>query len=336
MTIRVGINGFGRIGRQVLKALKERHGGTIDVVAFNDLGDLPTMAHLFKHDSNYGAFRGTVEVRENGLVIDGDEIQAFSQKDPAAIPWGDLGVDIVVESTGIFTSRDKAGLHLQGGAKRVIISAPAKGEVDKTFVIGVNDQDFDPAKHFVVSNASCTTNCLAPAAKVLHDAFRIKDGVMTTIHSYTQDQNLLDAPHRDLRRARNAATNIIPTSTGAAQAVALVIPDLKGKFTGIAIRVPTPVGSVTDFVCEVEQDVTTESVHAAFEAAANGPLKGILKFSHDPLVSSDIVGDPHSSIVDAENTFAYSGNKIKLLTWYDNEWGYSSRTADLVAIMGGK
>lgn len=334
MAIRVGINGFGRIGRQVLKALKERYPGEIEVVAFNDLGDLATMAHLFKYDSNYGVYKGTVEVGEGALIIDGDEIKALTERNPAEIPWGDLGVEIVVESTGIFRSREKVAAHLQGGAKRAIISAPAKGEVDATFVMGVNHKSYDPSKHFVVSNASCTTNCLAPAAKVLHDAFGIKDGVMTTIHSYTSDQRLLDAPHEDLRRARNAATNIVPTSTGAAQAVALVIPELKGKFTGIAVRVPTPTGSLTDFVCEVEKNTSTEEVHAAFEAAANGELKGILEFSHEPLVSSDIVGNPHSAIVDADNTMVFHGNKIKLLAWYDNEWGYSCRTADLVKVMG--
>ena len=336
MTIKGGVNGFGRIGRQVVKALRERHGNDVDIVAFNDLGDLQTMAHLFRYDSNYGPYQGTVEVKEDALIIDGDEIKAFSQRDPAAIPWGDLGVEIVVESTGIFRDKEKVGLHLKGGAKRVIISAPAKGDVDKTFVIGVNDKEYDPNKHFIVSNASCTTNCLAPAAKVLHDAFGIKDGVMTTIHAYTNDQAILDAPHSDLRRARNAATNIIPTSSGAAQAVALVIPALKGKFKGIAVRVPVPVGSLVDFVAELEKDVTTEAIHAAFEDAANGALKGILQFSREPLVSSDIVGNPHSSIVDAENTIAYGGNKVKLLTWYDNEWGYSCRTADLVKIMGSK
>lgn len=337
MAIRVGINGFGRIGRQVLKALKERHGGEVDIVAFNDLGNLETMAHLFRFDSNYGPYQGKVEVKEGALVIDGDEIKALSVRKPEELPWGDLGVDIVVESTGIFRSREQAGLHLKGGAKRVIISAPAKGEVDKTFVIGVNEKDFDPAKHFVVSNASCTTNCLAPAAKVLNDSFGIKDGIMTTIHSYTNDQAVLDAPHEDLRRARNAATNLIPTSTGAAQAVALVIPELKGKFSGVSVRVPTPVGSLTDFVAEVNKEVTTESLHAAFIAAAEGPMKGILQFSTDPLVSRDIVGNPHSCIIDAENTFAYAGNhKIKLFAWYDNEWGYSCRTADLVALIGNK
>jgi glyceraldehyde 3-phosphate dehydrogenase len=336
MTIRVGINGFGRIGRQVVRALKERHGSAVDVVAFNDLGDLPTMAHLFRYDSNYGPYPGKVEVKEGALVIDGDEIKALTERDPAAIPWGDLGVEVVVESTGIFRSREKAGLHLQGGAKRVIVSAPGKGEMDATFVMGVNHQTFDPSKHFVVSNASCTTNCLAPAAKVLYESFGIKDGMMTTIHGYTNDQRILDAPHSDLRRARNAATNIIPTETGAAKAVALVIPALKGKFHGIAVRVPVPVGSLVDFVAELERDVTTEEVHAAFQTAAEGSLKGILQFTHDPIVSADIVGNSHSSIVDAEYTMAYAGNKVKLLAWYDNEWGYSCRTADLVMVIGGK
>ncbi len=336
MTIKVGINGFGRIGRQVVRALKDYHGEDVNVVAFNDLGDLETMAHLLRFDSNYGRYPGTVEVKSDALVIDGDEIKAFSERNPADIPWGDMGVDIVVESTGIFRDRAGAGAHIEGGAKRVIISAPAKGKVDGTFVLGVNDADYDPDKHFVVSNASCTTNCLAPAVKVLHDAFGIKDGMMTTIHSYTNDQKILDAPHSDLRRARNAATNIIPTSTGAAKAEELVIPELKGRFHGIAVRVPTPVGSLVDFVGELEKDATTEEVHEAFAAAANGPMKGILEFSHDPLVSSDIVGNPHSSIVDAENTMVYSGNKIKVLTWYDNEWGYSCRTADLVKLMGTK
>lgn len=332
MAIRIGINGFGRIGRQVVKAFQQYHRDKVDIVAFNDLGDLNMMAYLFRYDSNYGPFEGKVEVKEGALVIDGDEIKALTERDPAKIPWGDLGVDIVIESTGIFRSREKAGLHLQGGAQRVIISAPAKGEVDGTFVMGVNDHTYDPKKHFVVSNASCTTNCLAPAAKVLHDKFGIVSGLMTTIHSYTQDQRLLDAPHDDYRRARNAATNIVPTTTGAAKAVALVIPELKGKFDGISVRVPTPVGSLTDFVGVLEREVTTEEVHAAFEEAAKGSLKGILQFSRDALVSSDIVGNPHSSIVDAEYTTAKK-NMVKLLTWYDNEWGYSCRTADLAVKM---
>lgn len=334
MAIRIGINGFGRIGRQVVKAIQERHPGEFDIVAFNDLGDLPTMAHLFRYDSNYGRYDGTVEVTENSLVIGGDEIKALAERDPANIPWGDLGVDVVIESTGLFTSREKAGAHLKGGAKKVIISAPAKGEVDGTFVLGVNDDTYEPARHHIVSNASCTTNCLAPAAKVLHDAFGIERAYITTIHSYTNDQRILDAPHKDLRRARNAATNIIPTSTGAAKAVALVIPDLAGKFDGIAVRVPTPTGSLVDFVGLMSRDVTTEEVHAAFAAAANGPLKGILGFEHAPLVSTDIIGDPRSSVVDADFTKAFTGNMVKLLTWYDNEWGYSCRTAELALLMG--
>lgn len=336
MPIKVGINGFGRIGRQVVKALKEYYADDVDIVAFNDLGDLDTMAHLFRFDSNYGRFDGTVEVKSNALVIDGDEIKAFAEKDPAAIPWGDLGVDIVVESTGIFRTRDKVAAHLEGGAKKVIISAPAKGNIDATFVLGVNEGDYDPDKHHVVSNASCTTNCLAPAAKVLHDAFGIEKAVITTIHSYTNDQRILDAPHKDLRRARNAATNIIPTTTGAAKAVSLVIPDLEGKFDGIAVRVPTPTGSLVDFVGSMSKDVTTEEVHAAFKKAAEGPMKGVLGFETSPLVSSDIVMDPRSSIVDADFTMAFGGNMVKLLTWYDNEWGYSCRTADLVHLMGSK
>lgn len=334
MTIRIGINGFGRIGRQVVKAIKENHADKFDIVAFNDLGNLQTMAHLFRYDSNYGRYDGTVEATENSLIIDGDTLKAFAERDPANIPWGDLGVDIVIESTGIFTSRDKAGLHLQGGAKKVIISAPAKGDIDATFVLGVNEGDYDPAVHHVVSNASCTTNCLAPAAKVLQDAFGIQKAYITTIHSYTNDQVVLDAPHKDLRRARNAATNIIPTSTGAAKAVALVIPELKGKFDGISVRVPTPTGSLVDFVGVMDRDVTTEEIHAAFAAAAEGSLKGILGFETAPLVSADIVKDPRSSIVDAEFTKSFGGNIVKLLTWYDNEWGYSCRTADLAYYIG--
>lgn len=334
MAVRIGINGFGRIGRQVVKAIKDYYPDAFDIVAFNDLGDLKTMAHLFQYDSNYGQYKGTVEVSENALLIDGDEVKAFAEKDPAQIPWGDLGVDVVIESTGIFRNRDTAKAHLDGGAKKVIISAPAKGDVDATFVLGVNGDSYDPARHHIVSNASCTTNCLAPAAKVLQDKFGIEKAVITTIHSYTADQRLLDAPHRDLRRARSAATNIVPTSTGAAKAVALVIPELKGKFDGIAVRVPTPTGSLVDFVGVMSQDVTTEAIHEAFAEAAEGDLKGILGFEHAPLVSSDIVADPRSSIVDAEFTQAVGGNMVKLLTWYDNEWGYSVRTADLALLMG--
>lgn len=333
MKIRLGINGFGRIGRQVVKAIRENYPDKFDIVAFNDLGDLETMAHLFRYDSNYGKYAGTVEVAAGALIIDGDPLKAVAERDPAKIPWGDLGADIVIESTGIFTSKDKAELHIQAGAKKVIISAPAKGE-DATFVMGVNEQSYDPARHHVVSNASCTTNCLAPAAKVLQDSFGIEKAYITTIHSYTNDQVVLDALHKDLRRARNAATNIIPTSTGAAKAVSLVIPELKGKFDGIAVRVPTPTGSLVDFVGVMSQDVTTEEVHAAYEAAANGALKGILGFERAPLVSSDIIKDPRSSIVDADFTKAFGGNMVKLLTWYDNEWGYSCRTADLAYFMG--
>lgn len=334
MSIKVGINGFGRIGRQVLKAAKQYY-PDMDIVAFNDLGDLETMAHLFRYDSNYGPFDGTVEVDGDSLVINGDKIHALSERNPADLPWGDLGVDIVIESTGFFTDGAKAAGHIQGGAKKVIISAPAKGAIDGTFVIGVNDGNYDPAKHHIVSNASCTTNCLAPAARVLQEAFGIEKAVITTIHSYTNDQRILDAPHSDLRRARNAATNIIPTSTGAARAVALVLPELKGKFDGIAVRVPTPTGSLVDCVAQVSRDLTTEELHAAFANAVNDPsYKGVLGFEHRALVSSDIVGDPRSSIVDAEFTMAFGGNMVKLLTWYDNEWGYSCRTADMAHLMG--
>jgi glyceraldehyde 3-phosphate dehydrogenase len=334
MAIRVGINGFGRIGRQVLKAIREKYPNDIDIVAFNDLGDLETMAHLFRYDSNYGRYSGTVEVRNGSLIVDGDEIKAVAERDPAAIPWGDMGVDIVVESTGLFTKRGDAAKHIQGGAKKVIISAPAKDE-DITLCLGVNQDKYDPANHHVVSNASCTTNCLAPAAKVVNDLFGIQKAYMTTIHSYTNDQRILDAPHKDLRRARNAATNIIPTSTGAAKAVALVIPELKGKFDGMAVRVPTPTVSLVDFVAVVDKGTTKDELIAAFDEAASGPMKGILAVAHEELVSSDFIGDPHSSIVDAGATDA-SGNLVKVITWYDNEWGYSVRVADLCKFMGDK
>ncbi|GIK27578.1 MAG: type I glyceraldehyde-3-phosphate dehydrogenase [Chloroflexi bacterium] len=334
MTIRVGINGFGRIGRQVLKALKENFASEIDVVAFNDLGDLNTMAHLFRYDSNYGRYHGTVEVKEGALVVDGDEIKALKEKDPALLPWKDLGVDIVIESTGIFTSREGAGKHLEAGAKKVIISAPAKGE-DITLCLGVNHEKYDPANHHIVSNASCTTNCLAPAAKVVHETFGIQKAFMTTIHSYTNDQQILDLPHKDLRRARAAALNIIPTTTGAAKAVALVVPELKGKFDGLAVRVPTPTVSLVDFVATVDKEVTKESLIAALEAAANGPMKGILGVTHEPLVSMDFKGDPRSSIVDGLASDA-AGNLVKVITWYDNEWGYSVRCAELAKYMGDR
>ena len=341
MTVKVGINGFGRIGRQVLKAMLEQYPDTLEVVAINDLFDAATNAHLFKYDSNYGIFPGTVTVDGSDLVVNGKVIKVFSEKDPGNLPWKDYGVEIVIESTGVF--RDKIGnpekgkpgviVHIEkGGAKKVIISAPAKNE-DITIVLGVNDDKYDPAIHHVVSNASCTTNCLAPAAKVVHDNWVIKRGMMTTIHSYTNDQRILDVAHSDPRRARAAALNIIPTTTGAAKAIALVIPDLKGKFDGYSLRVPTPTVSIVDFVAEVEKDVTVEELNAAFRAAAEGPLKGILGFSTEPLVSMDFKGDSRSSIIDADNTMVIGGNLIKVVTWYDNEWGYSCRTADLAAKM---
>ncbi|MBI5669820.1 MAG: type I glyceraldehyde-3-phosphate dehydrogenase [Chloroflexi bacterium] len=335
MAIRVGINGFGRIGRQVLRAFRECYPNDVDVVAFNDLGDLKTMAHLFRYDSNYGRYPGNVEVKDGALIVDGDEIKALAEKDPANLPWKDLGVDIVVESTGRFTDRDSASKHLTAGAKKVIISAPAKGE-DITICLGVNGDQYDPAKHNIISNASCTTNCLAPAAKVVHDRFNIQRALMTTIHSYTNDQNILDLPHKDLRRARAAALSMIPTTTGAAKAVALVIPDLKGKFDGFAIRVPTPTVSVVDFVANVEKPTTKEEVLAAFDEAAAGPLKGILGVSREPLVSVDFKGDSRSSIIDAESCMVMGGTMVKIVTWYDNEWAYSVRVADLTKIIGEK
>ncbi len=333
MAVRVGINGFGRIGRLALRAMLEHYPGEIDVVAFNDLGDLDTMAHLFKYDSSYGRFDGTVEKGDNSLVINGDKLQVLSQKDPAALPWGDLGCDVVIESTGRFTDREGAGKHLLGGAKKVIISAPAKNE-DITLCLGVNDDKYDPANHHIISNASCTTNCLAPAAKVVNDSFGIKSALMTTIHSYTNDQQLLDLPHKDLRRARAAAISIIPTTTGAAKAVALVVPELKGKFDGIAFRVPTPTVSVVDLVVQLEKNTTVEEINAAFEAAANGRMKGVLGVSYEPLVSIDYKGDSRSSIIDALSTQVMGGNMAKVVTWYDNEWGYSCRTADMVHLVG--
>lgn len=332
--IRVGINGFGRIGRQVVRALRERYADNVDVVAFNDLGDLDTMAHLFKYDSNYGRYHGTVEKRDDGLVIDGDHLKSFAQKDPAQIPWRDVGADIVIESTGRFTDKEQAALHMQGGAKKVIISAPAKGE-DITICLGVNEEKYDPANHHIISNASCTTNCLAPAAKVVNDTYGIVRAFMTTIHSYTNDQQLLDLPHKDLRRARAAAVSMIPTTTGAAKAVSLVIPELKGKFDGFAVRVPTPTVSLVDFVAVVEREVDYEGLIAAFEEAAGTRMKGILDVSHEPLVSIDYKGDSHSSIIDAMST-QVMGNLVKVVTWYDNEWGYSCRVADLTKLIGDK
>jgi len=348
MTVKVGINGFGRIGRQVLKAIRERYADELEVVAFNDIGDMKTMAHLLKYDSNYGRFGGVVEFEDDGLIIDGVKVKAFKETDPANIPWGSLGVEIVIESTGIFTVKsdgvNKKGKAVKGaenhitkgGAKKVIISAPAEGE-DLTIVLGVNEDKYDPAKHHVVSNASCTTNCLAPAAKVVHDALKIKRAFMTTIHSYTNDQKILDLPHSDLRRARAAGLSIIPTTTGAAKAVALVIPDLKGKLDGYALRVPTPTVSIVDFTAETEAEITTEELRQLFRAAAKQPrFQGILQAVDEPLVSIDYKGDPHSSSIDLPFTMVLGKEKsnfVKVVTWYDNEWGYSCRTADLAALM---
>jgi glyceraldehyde 3-phosphate dehydrogenase len=339
MTIRVGINGFGRIGRQVLKAIKERHPDTLEVVAVNDLFDAETNAYLFKYDSNYGIYDGSVEVKDGNLVIDGKEIKVMSERNPLALPWSDLGVDIVIEGTGVFRdgqgTKEKPGANahiIGGGAKKVIITAPAKNE-DLTVVLGVNDGLYDHNKHHIVSNASCTTNCLAPAVKVVHDNFNVLRGLMTTIHSYTNDQRILDLAHSKKRRARAAALNIIPTTTGAAKAIALVIPDLKGKFDGYALRVPTPTVSIVDFVAEVEKPTTAEDLNALFKEASEGALKGILAFSTEDLVSMDLKGNPYSSIIDAELTTVMDGTFVKVVTWYDNEWGYSCRTADMAAMM---
>lgn len=327
MATRIAINGFGRIGRQVTKGLLENYGTEFDLVAVNDLSDVNTNAHLFKYDSNYGIFPGSVEVDGGDIVINGDRIKVLSERDPSKLPWGDMGVDIVVESTGIFTSREKAGLHLSAGAKKVIISAPAKGE-DITVCMGVNNEKYDPATHHIISNASCTTNCLAPAAKVVNDTFGIEQGVMTTVHAYTNDQRILDLVHSDLRRARAAAMSIIPTTTGAARAVALVVPELKGKFDGMAMRVPTSTVSVVDFVAKVRNPGSTEALLAAFDAAAAGPMKGVLAVSREPLVSIDYKGNSFSSTIDAEFT-AFYGDLVKVVTWYDNEWAYSVRVGDL-------
>jgi glyceraldehyde 3-phosphate dehydrogenase len=330
MATKVGINGLGRIGRQVLKVLKEKYSDEFDVVAFNDLGDLKTMAHLFKYDSNYGIFGGEIDVKEDGLVINGDFVKALSVRNPEELPWKELGVDIVIEGTGVFRDRAGAGKHITAGAKKVIITAPAK-DPDITIVLGVNDGMYDSEKHHIISNASCTTNCLAPAAKVVHDRFGIVKGLMTTIHSYTNDQQILDLPHKDLRRARAAALNMIPTTTGAAKAISLVIPELEGKFDGFSMRVPTPTVSVVDFVAELKTDGTTEELHDAFRAAESGPMKGILGFCEEPLVSMDFKGDPRSSIIDAQFSYIMGGNMVKVISFYDNEWGYSVRTADLAA-----
>jgi glyceraldehyde 3-phosphate dehydrogenase len=329
MATRVGINGFGRIGRQSLKAIIERT-PELEVVAVNDIVDVEMNALLFKHDSTYGTYSGTVSHTDDAIVVDGREIKVLKETEPANLPWKGLGVDIVIESTGRFTDADKARAHLAAGARKVIISAPAKKE-DVTIVLGVNEAAYDPARHDIISNASCTTNCLAPAAKVVHDGWTIKRGLMNTIHSYTNDQRILDVAHKDPRRARSAGLNIIPTTTGAAKALALVIPDLKGRFDGFSLRVPTPTVSVVDFTAELERETTVEELNAAFKAAAEGPMKGILGLCEEPLVSSDFRGDSRSSIVDAASTMVLGGDFVKVIAWYDNEWGYSCRVADLAA-----
>jgi glyceraldehyde 3-phosphate dehydrogenase len=331
----MGINGFGRIGRQVLKAVLERHSGRLQVVAVNDLFDVATNAHLFKHDSSYGRFPGDVRVDGGQLVVNGQRIQNFALRDPASIPWSDAGVDVVVESTGLFRTGPKAAAHLEAGARKVIISAPAKEE-DATIVMGVNHGIYDPKKHHIISNASCTTNCLAPPALVIHRAFGIEKGLMTTVHSYTADQRILDLAHKDLRRARTAGMNIIPTSTGAAKAVALVIPELAGRFDGYSLRVPTPTVSVVDFVAELNRKVSTEDLRAELARASNDELRGIMACESEPLVSVDFKGNPHSSIVDLEFSSVLQGNMAKVVAWYDNEWGYSCRVSDLAAYMAEK
>jgi glyceraldehyde 3-phosphate dehydrogenase len=335
MVTRVGINGFGRIGRLTLRTINQYHRDRLEVVAINDLTDTKTNAHLLKWDSVYGRYPGDVEHSEDAIILDGRKIKVLSERDPGAIPWKDHGVEIVIESTGLFTDATKAVAHRQGGARKVIISAPAKNE-DVTIVLGVNETAYDPAKHNVISNASCTTNGIAPPVKVLHDAFGITKGLMTTIHSYTNDQRIMDTVHKDIRRARAAALNIIPTTTGAAKAVTQVIPDLKGRVHGLAFRVPTPTVSIIDFVCDLEKEVSVEQVNEALRAAAAGPLKGIMEYCDEQLVSTDFKGNPHSSIVDAPSTMVIGGNMVKVLAWYDNEWGYSCRLGDLVYFVATK
>ena len=335
MGTRIGINGFGRIGRQVLRAMIERHPDKLEVVAVNDLTDIATNAHLFKYDTNYGRYPGTVEAADNGIVVDGSTVRVLADRDPAKLPWGDLGVEVVIESTGFFTDASKAGGHLEGGAKKVIISAPATGE-DLTLVLGVNEDAYDPDAHSILSNASCTTNCVATMVKVINDAFGVESSLMTTIHSYTGDQMILDKVHSDLRRARAAAMNIIPTTTGAAKACGIVLPELNGKIHGMSFRVPTSTGSVTDLVANLKQDTTVDDVNAVYKEAAKGSLDGILDYTDEPLVSSDFIGNPHSSIIDGLSTMSMAGNMVKVVGWYDNEWGYSCRTADLAAFLTDK
>ena len=335
MATRIGINGFGRIGRQVTRAIIERHGGRLQVVAVNDLADPQTNAHMFKYDTNYGVYPGAVETKEDSIIIDGAPIKVLSERNPSQLPWDDNGVDLVVESTGFFTDATKAAGHLEGGAKKVIISAPAKGE-DLTIVLGVNEDQYKPDTHDVISNASCTTNCIATMVKVLHDTFTVERGLMSTIHSYTNDQNILDQVHEDLRRARAAAMNIIPTSTGAASAVGLVLPDLNGKIHGMAFRVPTSTVSVTDFVATLGREASVEDINAAYRKASDKSLRGILQYTDEPLVSIDFKQNPHSSIIDGLSTMSMGGNMVKVVGWYDNEWGYSCRTADLSAFLADK
>ena len=330
--LKIGINGFGRIGRQFVKAAIARHPDTLQVVAINDLFDVQTNARLFKYDTTYGTFEGQVEIREDEFIVNGFPIKSFSERDPVNIPWDEMEVDLVVDSTGIFRTGKKASAHLEAGAKKVIISAPGT-EIDLTIVMGVNHDDYDPEKHHIISNASCTTNCLAPPAKVIHKNFGILKGTMTTVHAYTNDQRILDLPHKDPRRARAAALNIIPTSTGAARALALVIPELKGRFDGYSLRVPTPTVSVVDFSAMLEKETDTETLRATLKEAANGELEGILQYSEEPLVSSDFIGNPYSSIVDADFTQVLGGNMAKVVCWYDNEWGYSCRLGDLADYM---
>ncbi|MFQ5419474.1 MAG: type I glyceraldehyde-3-phosphate dehydrogenase [Anaerolineae bacterium] len=334
MTVKVGINGFGRIGRQVFKAIRENYAGVLDVEAINDLMPVETNAHMLKYDSTYGRFPGEVEVRDGDIYVDGEKLKSFAERDPAKLPWGDLGVGIVLECTGIFRDKESASKHLTAGAKKVVISAPGKG-VDATFVLGVNEETYDPATQHVISNASCTTNCLAPAAKVLHDNFGIKRALMSTIHSVTNGQKILDMAAKDLRRARTASANIIPTTTGAAKAVGLVLPELNGKINGMAFRVPTVTVSVVDMTAELEKNATTAEINAAFKAAAHGGgwLGKVLEYTEEPLVSSDFIGYPASSTVDGLSTDVMDGNMAKVITWYDNEWGYSSRLADLAAFV---
>jgi glyceraldehyde 3-phosphate dehydrogenase len=330
MAVSVGINGFGRIGRNLLRAAYEAE-ADIEIVAINDIADISTLGHLLKYDSTYGRFPGDVEVRDDAIVVDGDEIKVLSERDPAALPWESLGVEVAIESTGLFTKRDDAAKHLEAGAKKVIISAPAK-EPDVTVALGVNfDSAYDADEHHIISNASCTTNCLAPFAKVINDTVGIERGLMTTIHAYTADQRLQDMPHKDLRRARAAAVNLIPTTTGAAKAVGLVLPDLDGKLNGLAIRAPVITGSVVDLVCEVASETSVDDLNAAMREAADGPLSGILSYTEEPIVSTDIVKDPHSSIFDSEQTMVMEGRMVKAVSWYDNEWGYSNRCVELAA-----